>query len=375
MIEAGVTARPGYVNAHTHIYSALAPYGMPAPKVAPRNFVQILERVWWRLDRALDERSIVASARVYVAESLLRGTTTLIDHHESPNLIEGSLDLLADVCQELGIRAVLTFGATERNGGRAEAERGLAECRRFILSNTRPLVRGLVGLHASFTVSDETLRETATLCQELGTPAHVHVAEDMADVRDARERGHAGPLERLVMLGAVPPGSVMAHGVYLDAGQVRAAANLSLWLVQNPRSNDGNHVGYPRSLFVSRRVGLGTDGYRADMMEERDALDRLAERNEPSTPGEVVHARLEASRAIAVERFGADAIANDTVEFVLPDGTVPGQEPRAPLAARRVVVDQRVVVENGMLAGADLEEIRAKAKEVAPALWQRMEAL
>ena len=95
---------PGFVNAHTHMYSALAPYGMPPAEPAPENFVQILERVWWRLDRALDERSLRASARLYVAESLLHGTTTLIDHNESPNFIEGSLDVLADACEEFGIR-------------------------------------------------------------------------------------------------------------------------------------------------------------------------------------------------------------------------------------------------------------------------------
>ncbi|MEE8143071.1 MAG: amidohydrolase family protein, partial [Planctomycetota bacterium] len=166
---------PGWVNAHTHIYSALAPLGMPDPEPPPENFVQILERVWWRLDRALDRDSLRASARLYAAEALLAGTTTLIDHHESPEFIEGSLDVLADACQELGIRALLCYGATERNGGREEAERGLAECRRFIESNTRPQLRGLIGLHASFTVSDETIRQAAELCQDLDTVLHVHL--------------------------------------------------------------------------------------------------------------------------------------------------------------------------------------------------------
>ena len=146
----------GFVNAHTHLYSGLAPFGMPAPAEPPADFVAILENVWWKLDRALDARSLRAAARWYVAEALQLGTVGLIDHHESPNLIEGSLDILADACQAAGMPAVLCYGATERNGGRDEARRGLAECRRFIETNTRPLVRGVVGLHASFTVSDET---------------------------------------------------------------------------------------------------------------------------------------------------------------------------------------------------------------------------
>ncbi|MGQ0723358.1 MAG: amidohydrolase family protein, partial [Candidatus Eiseniibacteriota bacterium] len=123
------------INAHTHIYSALAPLGMPLPTRSPANFLEILERVWWRLDRALDEASLRASARLYAAESLRFGTTTLIDHHESPGFIEGSLDVIADACQAAGVRALLCYGATERNAGRDEAKRGLAECRRFLTTN------------------------------------------------------------------------------------------------------------------------------------------------------------------------------------------------------------------------------------------------
>ena len=139
-------SRAGFVNAHTHVYSGLAPFGMPAPAERPGNFVQILERVWWRLDRALDAASLRAAARWYVAEALLRGTTMLVDHHESPNFIEGSLDVIADACASLGMRALLCYGATERNGGREEARRGLAECARFVRENQRPHIRGLIGL-------------------------------------------------------------------------------------------------------------------------------------------------------------------------------------------------------------------------------------
>ncbi|MBI2318562.1 MAG: amidohydrolase family protein, partial [Betaproteobacteria bacterium] len=211
---------PGAVCAHTHLYSGLAPYGMPAPSPAPENFLQILERVWWRLDRALDAETLRAAAMDYVARALLAGTTALIDHHESPNLIEGSLAILAEVCEQLGMRALLCYGATERNFGRIEAERGLAECRRVPASS---LVRGLVGLHACFTVSDDTIRAAADLARELSTVLHVHVAEDSADVRDSRSRGAAGPLERLSNLGALVPGSILAHGVHLTRGQVEAA--------------------------------------------------------------------------------------------------------------------------------------------------------
>ena len=167
---------PGAVCAHTHLYSGLARYGMPAADPAPRNFLEILQRVWWRLDRALDARSLEAAARDHLARALLAGVTTLVDHHELPNLIEELLPILAEACAGLGMRALLCYGATERNFGRDEGRRGLKACRGVPPS---PLVRGLVGLHASFTVSDETIREAGALARELGTVVHVHVAEDL----------------------------------------------------------------------------------------------------------------------------------------------------------------------------------------------------
>lgn len=350
-------AGSGFVNAHTHIYSGLAPLGMPAPARPPENFVQILERVWWRLDRALDERSLGAAARYYVAEALLHGTVALVDHHESPGFIDGSLDVLADACQELGMRAVLCFGATERNGGREEARRGLAECRRFIRDNERPLVRGAVGLHASFTVSDETIREAGELCRELATVLHVHVAEDVADVRDAKARGWAGPLDRLGALDALTPGSILAHGVHLDRDEVRTAEQQGCWIVQNPRSNRGNRVGYPGALSASSRVALGTDGYPSDERAERAAL--LEEARRHGDDARAAEQRPGAGHALIAERFGA---IDDVCEWA-PDGV------------RLLRIAGRVVVRDGKLQTADLAGIRAAADAAATPLWTRMAEL
>src|ERR1019366_5119528 len=295
----------GFVNAHTHVYGGLAPLGMPLPRHEPSNFLGMLERVWWRLDRALDARSLRASARLYVADALRHGTGVLVDHHESPSFIEGSLDVIADACEELGIRAVLCYGATERNGGREEATRGLAECRRFIRSNRRPLVRGVVGLHASFTISDDTIREASDLCRELGTVMHVHVAEGGADVDDAIRRGYRGPFERLHALGALPAGSILAHCVHLDAVEVRQVDALGCWIVQNPRSNRNNRVGYPRALGESMRVALGTDGFVSDMREETAVLfeEALAHGEDAA----VVGRRAAGGQALVAELCGFTA--------------------------------------------------------------------
>jgi cytosine/adenosine deaminase-related metal-dependent hydrolase len=380
---------PGFVNAHTHLYSALVPLGMPAPDPAPRGFGEILERVWWRLDRALDQRSLRAAARLHVAEALLHGTTTLVDHHESPGFIDGSLDVIADACQELGIRALLCYGATERNGGRDEARRGLAECERFIGANRRPHVHGMIGLHASFTVSGETLEQAAGLCADLETAMHLHVAEDRLDVEDAERRGATGPLGRVFAAGALPPGSIMAHGVHFERSQVRDAAANRLWIVQNPRSNERNGVGYPAALDASERVALGTDGFPPDMRDEFTALVRLAAVHEPETPRCRIEGRLTAGAELAAEHFGEMEMASDVVEFATgaPDprpargaGRVAGRSvppvvPAVEAAVTRVVVAGHTVVREGRLLTGDLEAIRAEAREEAARLWRRMESL
>jgi cytosine/adenosine deaminase-related metal-dependent hydrolase len=325
------------VNAHTHLYSGLAPLGMPTPPPA-HSFLEILETVWWRLDRALDAPSLRAAARFYVSEALAHGTTALMDHHESPSFIEGSLDVIADACQDLGMPAVLCYGATERNGGRDEARRGLAECRRFIMENRRPLVRGVVGLHASFTVSDDTIREAGALCRELQTVVHVHVAEDRTDVEDARTRGYAGPLERLGALGALPAGSILAHGVHLESHQVLEAEALGCWIVQNPRSNRHNGVGYPIALRHSSCVVLGTDGFPSDMDEEREALRTISAAfdEDPFLADE----RLIRGTILARERFG---------------GAPPAEAPAPDPPSRHA--------------------IRADAEREAARLWQRMQEM
>ena len=348
----------GSVCAHTHLYSGLARHGMPSPAARPESFLQILERVWWRLDRALDADSLRAAARDYVARALLAGTTAVVDHHEAPHLLEGSLAILAGACQELGARALLCYGATERNLGEEEARRGLAECRRV---PTSPLVRGLVGLHASFTVSDDTVRAAGDLARELGTVVHVHLAEDRADVEDARRRGFAGPLERMLTLGGLPPGSILAHGVHLDRGQAELASGRGCWLVQNPRSNEGNGVGYASALRHAARVALGTDGWEADMAAEEAALLRLAAANGDAE----VRGRLPAGHRLLAERFGAS-----------PEPLAPGSlgdvVVREGGRVRHAVVGGRLAVQDFRIANGEMAEIEATARREASRLWDRM---
>jgi cytosine/adenosine deaminase-related metal-dependent hydrolase len=235
---------PGLVCAHHHLYSALA-RGMPAPLRQPKNFLDILELIWWRLDTALDLEMLRWSAMLGALEALECGTTAIIDHHESPRAIEGSLSVIADACAEVGVRVSCAYGVTDRHGPDG-AKHGLAENERFLRSGGR----GMVGVHAAFTCADDTLEAAAGLARELGVGLHIHVAEGEVD-RPAGAR-----LERYAQ-----DDWLIVHCVHLDR-------ELPGTIAHNPRSNMNNGVGYAAPARRPNRVVLGTDGIGADMLEE-----------------------------------------------------------------------------------------------------------
>ena len=235
---------PGMVCAHHHLYSTLA-RGMPPPPKQPTGFGEILEQVWWRLDAALDLEMLRASALLGATEALMSGTTAIVDHHESPNAIEGSLDVIAEACAEVGVRVVCAYGVTDRHGADG-ARRGLAENERFITAGGR----GLVGVHAAFTCSDDTLETAAGLAHDLGVGVHIHVREGPED----RTAG-----ARLANLAA--DDWLLVHCVLLDR-------DLPGTIAHNPRSNMNNSVGYARPAARPNPIVLGTDGIGADMLEE-----------------------------------------------------------------------------------------------------------
>ena len=237
---------PGLVCAHHHLYSTLA-RGMPAPPEAPTTFLGVLEQIWWRLDTALDLQMLEWAAKLGALEALEAGCTAIVDHHESPNAIEGSLSVIADACTEVGVRVVTCYGVTDRHGPDG-ARRGLAESDRFLAAGGR----GMVGVHAAFTCSDETLAAAAELARRHGVGVHIHVAEGPDDAAATR---------RLEGLSA--DDWLLIHGVHLpDDHGVRGT------IVHNPRSNMNNAVGYARPVRFANPVALGTDGIGADMVAE-----------------------------------------------------------------------------------------------------------
>lgn len=249
----GALVLPGLVNAHTHLYSSLA-VGMPAPAVAPTNFAEILERVWWKLDRALDLDTVRLSALVGGQEAARSGVTVLFDHHASPNAITGSLKTIDAALDEVGIDGVLCYEVTDR-GGAWQASEGIAENLAFI----RATNGGLIGGHAAFTLSDATLGHLAGLGRELDRGFHIHAAEDVAD---------AGAVARLDRAGLLGPGTILAHGVHLDDSDLALLKKRAVWLVHNPRSNMNNAVGYAQRALSYGMVALGTDGIGCDVLAE-----------------------------------------------------------------------------------------------------------
>ena len=400
----GCLVIPGNVCAHTHAYSALA-RGMPYRLAPPRDFVEILRRVWWRLDRALDEESIRASARVAAMEALLAGTTTLVDHHASPGAIDGSLDILAEEFARLGVRAILAYETTDRDGS-ALARAGLDENRRFLarVAATRPpLVRGLVGAHASFTLSDATLERCVDLARSSGCGLHVHVAEDAADERDAEAAHGRSILARLERAGALDPAPVLAHGVHLDRSEAALFRASGATLVHNPRSNMNNAVGRAPLGLLGPRVALGTDGIGADMfeesrvghlrhLEERVATNGAERPDDPADAGSIDPAwplaRLGAGARLAGKAFDEPllgrVVAGAPADVVVLDYPAPTPLTSGTLAAhwtfglsarvvRDVIVGGRVAVRERRLTAVDQDALAADARPVAARLWERLD--
>jgi putative selenium metabolism protein SsnA len=281
----GRVVLPGLVNAHHHLYSTFA-RGMPLAEAATLgNFTQVLEGIWWRLDRALDLEAVQAGAWPPVLDSLRWGTTTIIDHHASPSAIRGSLDALAKVCSACGLRAALCYEITDRNGLQ-DARVGLEENLAFARNPGSGHLRGLLGLHASFTVSDETLALAARAIPA-DMPIHVHVAEDAADQELSRKLFGQGPVQRLQAHGLLRAASVLVHGVHLSDDELRAIAKAGAFLVHNPESNANNAVGaldIVHAMELGVAVALGTDGMASNMLRAAKSAYLMARhvRRDPS---------------------------------------------------------------------------------------------
>jgi len=378
----------GLPCAHTHMYSSLA-RGMPPPEESPKNFPEILQKIWWRVDRSLDEESIYYSALIGAVEAVRWGTTLLIDHHASPNHISGSLDVIKKAFEDVGIRGILCYEVTDR-GGMEKRDQGIEENERFIKANeNNPLIRGMVGAHASFTLGDDSLQKCAELADKCNTGVHIHVAEDAVDVRVANEKYNTDLISRLEEHTILRENSIFAHCIHLlqrDYARIRKAGG---WMVHNTRSNMNNNVGYAPTLLFGDRAALGTDGFPADMFEDA-RLMFFKMRDAGLSPDPLtLETFITGGVRIASNIFGrkiGPLVKNAAADLVVLD-----YDPPTPLTednllfhflfgmrssmVNSVMVNGKWIVKDGEVQGVDVPSVYKEASKSAKKLWERIQKL
>jgi len=392
---AGQYLLPGNICAHTHFYSAFA-RGMAIPGTPPRDFPAILRKLWWPLDKSLGAEDIKASAQASLVDAIKHGTTTLIDHHASPNSINGSLDLIADAVAESGLRAVLCYEVTDRDGV-DKARAGIAENLRFLnRCASEPVAGGRVqatfGLHASLTLSDETL----TRCREslpAGKGFHIHAAEHEVDEYDSLQKSGTRVIDRLHQFGILGPETIVAHAIHVDAHEIKLLRESGTWVTHQPRSNMNNGVGVAEIESMWRagvRLALGNDGFSNAMWEEWKTaylLHKAWHRDPRRMPGDLV-AEIAAYRnaELASQFFGGPPLgvisAGAYADMILVD-----YHPTTPLDAGNLpwhilfgfhesmvtstIVNGSLLMHNRELLTMDEAQITARARELVPAVWER----
>lgn len=388
----GQLLMPGNICAHTHFYGAYA-RGLAIPGPAPKDFPEILERLWWPLDKALDEEAVRYSALVSLVDAIKHGTTTLIDHHASPNFIEGSLDVIADAVEEAGLRAVLCYEVTDRDG-QEKAEAGIAENVRFLKgAHNRELVKATFGLHAGLTVSDETLAACVQAAQGLDTGFHIHVAEHEADEYHSLQKYGLRVVDRLHRAGILGQKTIVAHCVHTDPWELAILRETETWVSHQPRSNMNNAVGaapLDALLRGSNRVVLGNDGFSNNMWAEWKAaylLHKVAHRDPRRAPGDGIARMATVHNARLAETF-FDGLRLGVIEAgAAADLIVVDYHPFTPLTAGNLpwhiifgfeasmvtstMVNGRWLMRDRRLLTLDEVAIAEAARSLAPAVWER----
>jgi putative selenium metabolism protein SsnA len=391
---------PGLICAHTHFYGAFA-RGMALPGEPPANFPEILEKLWWRLDKALWPEDVHYSALVCLVDAVRHGTTTLIDHHASQRSIAGSLDQIAAAVDVAGVRACLCYEVTDRDGKEA-MRAGIAENVRFLRAARAQQQSGAgriaatFGLHASLTLSDDTLEACVETAEGLGTGFHLHVAEDKSDVRDSLQKSALRVVERLKKAGILGPATIAAHCVHVDRIETEMLLDSGTMVVHNPRSNMNNAVGtadVPWMLHIGIPVGLGNDGFSNNMFTEMVAaylVHKQATADPRTLPADRVlkmvwdhNARIARAFFPALgSSFGqlakgapADVIL---VDYAPPTPLTAGNLPWHMLfgfdgtGVDTTIVAGRVLMRRRELLTLDEASIMARARELAGKLWQRI---
>ena len=391
----GQFVMPGNICGHTHFYGAFA-RGMAIPGSAPKTFTEILDKLWWKLDKALNEEDVRYSALVSLVDAIKHGTTTLIDHHASPNFIDGSLDVVADAVIESGLRASLCYEVTDRDG-EAKMRAGVRENVRFIKRNQaegHARLAASFGLHAGLTLSDSTLDFCAESIPS-GSGFHIHTAEGLADQDDSLEKSGLRVVDRLAKHGILGEKSIAAHAIHVDAREIQILAETGTWVTHQPRSNMNNAVGISpveSMLRAGVKVGLGNDGFSNAMWTEWKAAYLLhkSAHGDPRRMGgyDVVKLAVENNAALA-RVFFPSAPLGEISEGAFADLIFVDYHPFTELSAGNLpwhilfgfhesmitttIVGGKMLMKDRELLTLDEAEIAAKACELSAETWKRYE--
>jgi len=397
----GLLLMPGQICAHTHFYGAFA-RGMYIPGPPAKDFPEILANLWWRLDKALDLEGVRSSAEVCLVDAIRNGTTTLIDHHASQHAIDGSLDVIAEAVEQSGLRAALCYEVTDRDGDGA-TQAGIRENVRFIqrvatlkkengAGSFAQRIGATFGLHASLTLSDETLAAAAGAAERF----HIHVAEHPADEYDSVARAGKRVVERLHSFGITGPQSIMAHCIHIDAWEMLRLRQTETFVTHQPRSNMNNAVGAAAIDAMLRgglKVCLGNDGFSNDMFTEMKSADLLQKvmNGDPRYLGadKVLKMAVQNNRQLATLFF--DKPVGIITEGAYADLILLDYYPTTPLHADNLpwhilfgvsgshvnstIVHGKLLMQNRELLTMDEVAITARSRAVAQATWERYWAM
>ncbi|MDD4736193.1 MAG: putative aminohydrolase SsnA [Kiritimatiellae bacterium] len=389
----GRVIMPGFINAHMHLYSTFA-RGIVPKQPPATNFTEVLERLWFPLDKALNKQDIKYSALVPYIDCIRNGVTTIIDHHESQGVQTGVLDVLEDAARSAGVRSVFCLGVSDRYG---KGREGVEENVRFVekiqsvQGKGDDLVSAMFGLHALFTVKPETLKESADAARALGVGFHVHVAEALSDQEYNLKHYKRTPVQRLEEVGALGDQSIAVHGVHISKTDMKKLASSGTAVVHNPQSNMNNAVGIARvneMLDAGILVGLGTDGMTSNMRDDvRVAVlaQRLRQKDPCAFFVEACSLLLENNRRIAGRYFGRGLGVLEPGAY--GDVVVLEYDPPTPMneqtflghflfglcgaVVETTVVGGRILMENRVLKTLGEQDIMSTSRRQAARFWKR----
>jgi putative selenium metabolism protein SsnA len=391
----GQLIMPGNICAHTHFYGAFS-RGMAIPGEAAVNFQQILEKLWWKLDKTLDEEGTRYSALTLLMDAIKYGTTTVIDHHASPNFIDGSLDVVYEAVKQSGLRSALCYEVTDRDG-EERALSGIRENSRFISrvqsGEIDPMVKAHFGLHASLTVSDATLDRCV---EENGNRVgfHVHAAEGIVDQEDSLAKYGKRVVERFWDKQILSERSILAHGIHLSENEIKLLAQSQSWLTHQPRSNMNNAVGVAaveKLLESGVSLCLGNDGFSNAMWQEW-FFTYLLQKDHKGDPRamngyDVIKIAVSNNSMLATQIWGGMRVGiiepGAAADIIFVDyhpitPMSPGNLPWHILFGFRdgmvtmTMAGGKVLMKERKLLFLDEEEIAAKSREVAAQTWARV---